>query len=269
MEKQYFLFTDSNPPPFRQVIHIPKVRRGFPIDPLHQYHYIMEVKEQVETLGSDLCYYLDVDSQVVAKIGRAFLPTPEQPLIAVSHPGYYDGVRGIPSSNPSLPFERREASTACVSRREKTPQYVCGAVQGGFTNAFFEASQSMRHSVDSDNQRGIIAIYHDESHWNRYVLSHPDRVKILPPDYCYPIEYARRLRHCRPKIVAIKKDHDFFRLHIPVKDTIKPTKTLIDYIPPRLRVLTLKFTPRIRTIIKRLRNNKILRTLVLKIRGER
>ena len=229
MKKYYFLFTDSNPPPYKNIIHIPRTHRGFPADSLYRYHYFMEIQEQVKRLDIELCYYFDMDSRMVTPIGSDFWPTHRQPLIAVFHPGCYGNRTHAFRIDRSLPFERREASTACVRYDEKAFLYVYGAVQGGFTSAFFEAAQSMQQAIDIDDKHDITAVWHDESHWNRYVLSHLDKVRILPPDYGYPVEGTRLLRNCRMKIVALDKDIIFS--HLSVKNIRKSIRVLFSYLP--------------------------------------
>ena len=61
------------------------------------------------------------------------------------------------------------------------------------------------HEQDFDNN--IIAVWHDESHINRYFIDHKPTV-VLTPSYCYPgaayIPFHKRL-------VALDKNHSEYR----------------------------------------------------------
>ena len=65
----------------------------------------------------------------------------------------------------------------------------------------------MAAQIDDDASRGITAIWHDESHWNRYLIDHPPEV-ALPPTYCCPESWSMAGR----KILALDKDHAAMRL---------------------------------------------------------
>ena len=214
----YFLFTDSDSVVLPGFNYIPVVRRGFPQDSLTRYHKINSIRDIIATENVGLLYYLDVDMLVVSDVGTEFIPTPSRPLIAVSHPGFWShpmtglvhrplhwfgkkSLIGEQESNPN--------STAYIGFDEGYRHYVCGGVQGGFTEAFLDASERMAKQIDQDEGNGITAIWHDESHWNRFVASNLQSVSILTPDYCFPESWE--LAGCTRRIVALDKDHAFYR----------------------------------------------------------
>lgn len=54
----------------------------------------------------------------------------------------------------------------------------------------------------------MMALWHDESHMNRYLIDHPPTV-ILPPAYCFAEEHVNHPRYPdRPKIIALQKNHN-------------------------------------------------------------
>lgn len=65
----------------------------------------------------------------------------------------------------------------------------------------------MDRAVAEDETNGLVAVWHDESHWNRYLLDHPPDVE-LPPSYCspegWPVDEPAR-------ILALRKDHAAIR----------------------------------------------------------
>ncbi len=68
-------------------------------------------------------------------------------------------------------------------------------------------SNFLANNIDIDYSRGIIAVWHDESHMNRYFIDNSPTV-ILSPSYCYPenvnLSYTKRL-------LALDKNHQEIR----------------------------------------------------------
>ena len=201
-DKSYFLFTDARRPFPRNVRVVETERLGFPGDTLYRCHRIHGIRDHLREQSIDVLYQFDMDMRVVCDIGHEFLPSPARPLLAVVHPGFHQD----PSGGG---FERNLASTACIGLEESCPCYVTGAIFGGLAEPFLSACARMKAKIDIDDRRGVMAVWHDESHLNRYVASHPDLFTLMPPDYYYPEGW--RLEGCRPKILALDKDHDWYR----------------------------------------------------------
>ena len=139
--------------------------------------------------------YVDADMLFVGPVDV----TSAAGLIAVEHPGY------VSAPTDTLPFERRRESAACVSSVTAGP-YFCGGVQGGATETFLSAAASIDENILADEQSGVTAIWHDESHWNRYLIDHPPQL-TLGAEYACP-DY---LASPSARILALSKNHDFFR----------------------------------------------------------
>ena len=147
--------------------------------------------------GMDFLFYLDVDMRVIDRIGREILGD----LVATLHPGYHDKARD------SFTYEIRRESTACIGPDEGT-HYYCSGFQGGRTSRFLDAVCTMAEKIDQDASRGITAAWHDESHWNRYLIDHPPSV-VLSPSYCwYP---DGRSSSFPGKIAVVLKDTALMR----------------------------------------------------------
>lgn len=142
---------------------------GFPRATLMRYHIFLGSKELLETY--DQLFYCDADMLFVA-------PVTEQEIFssgitATEHPGYL-GTSGTP--------ERRLESTAFCPGVDR---YYCGGFQGGSSKMYLEMAEILKVRIDEDDQRGIKAIWNDESHYNRYLRENPP-AKILDPSFCYP-----------------------------------------------------------------------------------
>lgn len=102
-------------------------------------------------------------------------------------------------------YETNKKSTAYVAENEGDVYYT-GAMWGGRVPEVLQLAQNLRHNVEEDLSWGHVAIWHDESHLNRYFIDHPP--KVLSPSYsCHegttgPIEQ---------KILRLSKDNKEIR----------------------------------------------------------
>jgi len=72
-------------------------------------------------------------------------------------------------------------------------------------------SEVIAERVNKDLENGIVAVWHDESHMNRYMIDNPPST-ILTPSYCFAEEFIGNPNYpYEPKIVALKKNHSALR----------------------------------------------------------
>ena len=64
----------------------------------------------------------------------------------------------------------------------------------------------MRDAIDEDAEHGITARWHDESHWNRYLIDNPPDV-VLPGDWMCSDENQQP----NQRLIALTKDHEAMR----------------------------------------------------------
>lgn len=186
----YFVFSDK-PVDFecqRPINVISTEHRKFPQITLDRY----EIFSSYSALKHfDYLYYCDADMLFVDNVGTEIYGK----RVATIHPGYLGGI-GKP--------ERRAESTAYIPHDAENVYYA-GGFNGGseYLDMCYELSNNIR--IDSSN--GILAIWHDESHMNRYFYDNPPDV-VLSPSYCYPeswnLDYPK-------KLLALDKDHATIR----------------------------------------------------------
>lgn len=150
----------------------------FPTDPvvwpmgtLFRYHLFLQQEELLKDY--DYIFYCDVDMRIVDTITDEILG---DGLTAALHPMYAfrTGLR--------FPLEPNKESAAYI----KVPKYYyAGGFQGGKAGPFIESWKAMKKTIDYDFARNYVAIWNDESHWNRYLLDHEPAV-ICTPSYIYP-----------------------------------------------------------------------------------
>lgn len=183
---------------------------SWPAPTLMRYHLFLNEEEILKDY--DYIFYMDADMRVVAKISDEILG---EGITAAEHPMYSLRNQYIP------PYEPNPNSTAYIQRPGKVvvdetgkqrfkPYYYAGGFQGGPANLFIEAMKEMKANIDKDFNNNYVAIWNDESHWNKYLADHQPNI-VLSPAYVYPDslikEYYEPLwgRSYEPKIITLTK----------------------------------------------------------------
>lgn len=198
-EIKMFVFTDQPNVP-DGCVRIQQEHRPFPYPTLMRYH--MFYKNRINYEHYDYLYYLDADMLFLGSVGNEIIAD----RLGVLHPGFFRKTR------TDFTYEHRQESLAYVSPHEGK-NYFCGGFNGGKASVYLEMSRVISERVDKDHERGIEAIWHDESHLNRYYIDNPPTV-ILNPSYCYPgdgLAHVLGLAGLPKKIHAIDKNHDEVR----------------------------------------------------------
>lgn len=178
-------------------------KKGFPLDTLYRYKYLLNHGIEVELL-CDVIYYLDIDMRILQKVGEEILPTPDKPYIGTKHPGFAYG------NNKNGSPETRKEITAYIDPSEYKECYIAGGFNGGYTYYFREMAKIIQNRINIDKSKDLMAVWHDESQLNRFFIDNYDKFKILSTDYCYPENYHENIPGT-PKILALDKDHHIVR----------------------------------------------------------
>ena len=192
-EVTYYLFTDSDE--FNDLgddVVINKIEHlEWPMITLYRYKTFVKHKDILST--EDYLFYCDIDMRFVDNIGDEILGD----LVATIHPGFLGG-RGTPETKPQ--------STAYIHPNDELVYYA-GGFNGGSSSNFLEMSEQIDKNIDIDSNNGIIAIWHDESHLNKFFTKNKPTT-ILSPSYCYPESW--NLNYTK-KLLALDKDHESIR----------------------------------------------------------
>ena len=71
-------------------------------------------------------------------------------------------------------YERNKKSLAYIAPHTKGKyHYFLGGLNGGRTPEYLKMCETLAHNIRIDYDNGIVAIYHDESHINRYFRDYP------------------------------------------------------------------------------------------------
>ena len=191
-EVQIYLFTDKNYTS-KQITIFPIQHRPFPYPTLYRYRFFTTYAGAIK---SDYLFYMDVDMLFVDYVGKEILGD----LVAVRHPGYFRGGWGD--------YGTPKNSLAYVNPKERRGYYA-GGFQGGRRDNYLSAALGMATNIDIDKSAGIVAQWHDEAHWNKYLTTHP--FKELTPSYCFPEAVWAKDIPFRPVIKALDKNHKELR----------------------------------------------------------
>jgi histo-blood group ABO system transferase len=195
-EVDMFVFTnqDEIPAGTKKVYqdHFP-----FPYPTLMRYHIFTKNKEHYKDY--DAHFYCDADMLFLDHVGNEVL----KDTVVTLHPGYYASPR------QAYTYETRPESTAYVAPNEGS-YYFAGGFNGGFK--YLEVAEKITKMIDKDAERGLVAVWHDESYLNRYFIDNKPSL-ILDPSYCYPDTanparaVAWKLTKLKPKLIALDKNH--------------------------------------------------------------
>ena len=194
-EVTMFVFTDCEMPKKDGLVALAHTHEPWPNPTLKRYHIFDKYKDELSNM--DFLFYCDADMLFVGPVGDEILPDEKHSLVATEHPGFFGGRRGT--------YENRIESTAAVALNEGHTYYA-GGFNGGTSEAFLKMSSIIKSRVDEDLNRSVVAIWHDESQLNRYLID--NEPKVLNPGYCYPeswnIPFKKRL-------LALDKNHSEIR----------------------------------------------------------
>ena len=190
----YFLFTDGKlENPSDDIVVVEQKRLGWPYDTLMRFHAYSGAYEKWKEM--DYMFASDADMLFVSPVGKEMFGK----WVATIHPGFYQKKkRGSYETDPR--------STACVESHEGR-YYFAGGFYGGEREEFYHFLQTAIANVDKDLSHDFVAVWHDESHLNRYCIDHPPTVR-LSPSYCYAESWNLPFKK---KLLALDKKHDEMR----------------------------------------------------------
>ncbi len=179
----YYVFTDADRIYGEEngdVHRVYQKQLGWPYDTLRRFDMFLSIEEQLQKYD----YLFFFNSNLIIKKdvkGEEFLPTPREKLVFTIHPGQYA------SKVSEFTYERNPESRAYIPVGEGKV-YVAGGLNGGETKAFLAMAKELQKRIAEDEEKGIVAIYHDESQINRYVYELKD-YKLLHPGYLFPEDW--------------------------------------------------------------------------------
>ena len=209
VEKQFYVFTDGelNDIPDNMTV-IEQEHLPFPDITLYRFDIINRAMEQLEEY--DYLLFMDADTQVVDTIEFDEIFPKDKPLTGVHHPCH--SLDMSPHNTFPGAFETNPASLCHIKPGEDTSVYWQGCVWGGRMDYVKKLVKELDYRVKADESNGIIAVWHDESHINRYFMDNRELIHTLPPNYAYPEIFTSFMDEYEPKIVHLAKENSQYQI---------------------------------------------------------
>jgi hypothetical protein len=179
-EKYYFVFTDAkniyDEEHNGRIIKIFQENLGWPNNTLKRFSIFNSHKELFNEC--DYLFFMNANLKVMKNIGEEeFLPIKEN-LLVTKHPGFYN------KDIKEFSYDRNPKSKAYIPYG-KGKYYIAGGLNGGKRDEFLKLVNELDNAVEQDLKDNIVALWHDESHLNKYIINRND-LKILDPSFLYP-----------------------------------------------------------------------------------
>jgi hypothetical protein len=181
---------------------------GWPDATLRRYEIFHKHKEK---LNQDVLMHLDADMLFLDNVvDEIFSSVSLEDIALVAHPGFWNIKDSWKTKIKNLvkneigakgSWEDRAKSSAYVPR-ELRKRYVCGGVWIGKRDSLLNLIERLAINVELDRDKGIEAVWHDESHLNAWAAR--NAYGLLSPRYCYVNEYDQ-LADLKPGILAVTK----------------------------------------------------------------
>lgn len=174
--KEYFVFTDKEISYVNKRVHtIYQEKLGWPYDTLMRFKMFHSIKERLSSF--DYIFFINANMRFLKPVNAEVLPNEEEGLLVVKHPGFFNKKR------EEFTYDINPKSLAFIPP-DKGKYYFMGGFNGGKAKDYLQLIENLHTNINQDLENGIIAVWHDESHLNKYMLDR--NAKILNPEYGYP-----------------------------------------------------------------------------------
>jgi len=178
----------------------------WPYITLKRFEIINKAREIIN--DHDWFVFIDGDALVVDRIEEEEFFT-DKPLFGVHHPCHY--LKMPPHNQYPGAYEITENCNAAVDLEKYQPKvYYQGCFWGGRTPEVCAMIDELEYRVGDDLKRNVVALWHDESHLNKYFIENPDLVHTYGPEYAFPEVFKDQCTF-EPKIVHLAKDNSEYQ----------------------------------------------------------
>ncbi len=192
----YYVFTDSERVQGGDdVTIIKKPFLRWPYELLHRYHTFIEHQAHFE--NCDFLYFFNANCLPASPIGEEVFPDERLGLVATLHFGFCF------SSPEGFTYERNPLSRAHIPMGSGYA-YIAGGFNGGRTENFMRMAYVIKEGVDADSAQDFIACWHEESHYNRYLLDQSPL--IVAPNYLLPSDDQPYMENVRDAFAPFLKN---------------------------------------------------------------
>ena len=178
----------------RHIVSIMEKSQGWPNNTLVRFQFISKHRDIYHDM--DFMFQVDVDMRLVSHFNSEALGS----RVGTLHPTFYNKPRS------TFTYDRNPKSTAYIKPSEGE-YYFAGGVLGGCQSEVITMADTIVKNILTDLRKyNYIALWHDESHVNRYFIDHPP-TKVLSPEYCVP----EGIGWSKQRLLALNKNHKAIR----------------------------------------------------------
>jgi hypothetical protein len=202
-EKTILVFTDGQLDETPEnIIPYYQEHLEWPYITLTRFEIIQKAKDIISQ--NDWFVFIDADALVVDTIAEEEFFEDTKSFFGVHHPCHY--LQMPPHNQLSGAFEINPLSRACISDNDDTSVYYQGCLWGGKVPDVLEMIDELEKRTNQDLENDVIAVWHDESHLNKFFIENKNKVNTLGPEYAYPEVFSDYCNFSR-KIVHLSKNN--------------------------------------------------------------
>lgn len=228
-EKHYFFFTDNKE--FKsndKITVVSQENLGWPLITALRYKILNKIKDELRDY--DYAFFFNGNMEVIREIKEEeLIPTAEEGYIVAP---LHSGNKRM-KSNYEFEYERNPKSTSYIPYGEGKYYFHAGLL-GGRVKEFLEMLDICEKMMDDDLKNNFIPKFHDESVFNKYVLTRPH--KILSNYYIHPT-HGKPFLKLNPKVKIIQRDKSKFKYggHAYLRGETTEKITLPGYIKEKIK----------------------------------
>jgi GR25 family glycosyltransferase involved in LPS biosynthesis len=204
--KYYYIVTDNKDLPKYndRTFFFNTEKIGWPYETLYRFKYFLQFKEEVKK--SDILYFVNSNGKFLEYIGSEVLPD-SSGYVFTKHHGYLD------ENYNKMSYEKNNSkSTAYIQNQNIKFEYLAGGFYGATREKYINLCKTLNDNIDKDEKNNFIAIWHDESHINKYCLSVLNyKFKRLGIEYHVPEENMYKFKD--KKLIYLNK-HNYIPINI-------------------------------------------------------
>ena len=197
----YIVTDDKNLKTYNQNIQFYYTEKiGYPYETLYRYKYFL----QFTNIEADIIYFLQSNARCYTYINDDILPDLS---------GYIFTLHAwqMQLSYHNYTYDKNINSTAFIDiTQNKQYVYIGGRFHGGLKNKFIEMYKLLDNNISIDEQNDYIALWHDESHLNKFVNDNLScNAKLLNIFYHIPEEFVDNINEQNKqeiKIIYLNKE---------------------------------------------------------------
>lgn len=207
-KKTFLVFTDGELSDLPDnIISYYQPHLEWPFITLTRFEIINKSRDCIEK--NDWFIFIDADALVVDYISEEEFFDTSKPFFGVHHPCHFLGMQ--PHDKFPGAFETNKLSRSCVNEDEDTSIYYQGCLWGGKVAEVLSLIDELENRVKEDLKNNVIAVWHDESHLNKFFIENKNKVNTLGPEFAYPEVFSDSCNF-EPKIVHLAKNNSKYHV---------------------------------------------------------